>query len=201
MEVHLGHLREDEVKDLGAGEAADLGVEVELLDDVAGVGVVGGGNVGLVDTRTIVRMIVRMRRIAESGPQVAYQATDLARHHRAVIDAARSGQALLRDKDGTALVLAPAADIERTYEIAELALELIRARQAVDRETGQRSAGLYGDLAWLSVLPDEVQRRCLDELAEALLVASSGMSLRPVDLLLGDWRATTEAWADPDTRE
>ena len=160
-----------------------------------------GRDVGLVDTRTIVRMIVRMRRIAESGPQVAYQATDLARHHRAVIDAARSGQALLRDKDGTALVLAPAADIERTYEIAEFALELIRARQAVDRETEQRSAGLYGDLAWLSVLPDEIQRRCLDELTEALLVASSGMSLRPVELLLGDWRATAEAWADPDTRE
>jgi hypothetical protein len=35
VEVHLGHLREDEIKDLGAGEAADLGVEVELLDDVA----------------------------------------------------------------------------------------------------------------------------------------------------------------------
>jgi hypothetical protein len=151
--------------------------------------------------RTIVRMIVRMRRIAEAGPQVAYQATDLARHHRAVIDAARSGQALLRDKDGTALVLAPAAEIERTYEIAELALELIRARQAVDREVGRRSAGPYGDLAWLSVLPDEVQRRCLDEITEALLVASSGTSLRPVELLLGDWRATAEAWADPDTRQ
>jgi hypothetical protein len=146
-------------------------------------------------------MIVLMRRTAESGPQVVYQATDLARHHRAVIDAARSGQALLRDKDGTALVLAPAADIERTYEIAELALELIRARQAVDREVGQRSAGLYGDLAWLSVLPDEVQRRCLDEITEALLVASSGMSFRPVELLLDDWRATAEAWADPDTRQ
>ena len=146
-------------------------------------------------------MIVRMRRVAESGPQVAYQATDLARHHRAVIDAARAGRALLRDKDGSALVLAPAAEIDRTYEIAELALELIRARQAVDREAGQRSAGLYGDLAWLTVLPDDIQRRCLDELTEALLVASSGLSLRPLELLLGDWRATAEAWADPDARE
>ena len=42
VEVHLGHLREDEVQELGAVEAADLGVEVELLDDVAGVGVEGG---------------------------------------------------------------------------------------------------------------------------------------------------------------
>src|SRR5450759_1535509 len=49
--------------------------------------------------------------------------------------------------------------------------------------------------------PDEVQRRFLDELTEALLIASSGMSLRPVELLLGDWRATAEAWADPATRE
>jgi len=42
VEVHLGHLREDEVQELGAVEATDLGVEVELLDDVAGVGVEGG---------------------------------------------------------------------------------------------------------------------------------------------------------------
>jgi hypothetical protein len=41
-EVHLGHLAEDDVQELGAVEAADLGVEVELLDDVAGVGVEGG---------------------------------------------------------------------------------------------------------------------------------------------------------------
>ncbi len=42
VEVHLGHPREHEVQELGAVEAADLGVEVELLDDVAGVGVEGG---------------------------------------------------------------------------------------------------------------------------------------------------------------
>jgi hypothetical protein len=146
-------------------------------------------------------MIVGMRRVAESGPQVTYQATDLARHHREVLDAARSGQALLRDKDGTALVLAPAADVERTYEIAELALELIRARRAIDHDAVPRSAALYGDFAWMSVLPDDAQRRFLDELTEGLLVAASGTSLRPVELLLGDWRATAEAWADPDTRE
>ena len=146
-------------------------------------------------------MIVRMRRIAESGPQITYQVTDLARHHRAVVDAARAGRALLRDKDGTALVLAPAAEIERTYEIAELALELIRARQAVDRGVGNHSAGLFGDLAWMSVLPDDAQRQFLDEITETLLVAASGTSLRPVELALGDWRATAEAWADLETRE
>jgi hypothetical protein len=33
------------------------------------------------------------------------------------------------------------------------------------------------------------------------MVAASGATLRPVEILLGDWRATAEAWADPDTRE
>ncbi|MGZ6273393.1 MAG: hypothetical protein ACXWM8_03740, partial [Candidatus Limnocylindrales bacterium] len=62
---------------------------------------------------------------------VAYQATDLARHHREVIDAARAGRALVRDKDGTALILALAADVERSDEISRLALELVRVRQTL----------------------------------------------------------------------
>ena len=39
VEVDLGDLRQDEVQELRAVEPADLGVEVELLDDVAGLGV------------------------------------------------------------------------------------------------------------------------------------------------------------------
>jgi hypothetical protein len=42
VEVHLGHFREDEIQELGTVEAADLGVKVELLDDVSGVGVEDG---------------------------------------------------------------------------------------------------------------------------------------------------------------
>lgn len=62
---------------------------------------------------------------------VAYQATDLARSHRQVIDAARSGRALIRDKDGMALLMIPAEDVERTAEVAELALDLVRAAQSL----------------------------------------------------------------------
>ncbi len=52
----------------------------------------------------------------------------------------------------------------------------------------------------LGRLPEEAQRRCLAETTEALLGTASGTSLRPVEQLLGDWTATAEAWADPDTR-
>ncbi len=143
----------------------------------------------------------RMPVASRPNPTLAYQATDLARRHREVIDAARTGRALVRDKDGTALILTLAADVERNEEIADLALELVRLRQAVEQPAEHRSPMSYGDQAWLSVLPDADQRRFLDELTEALLIAASGTSLRPVELLIDDWRATAEAWADPDTRE
>ena len=41
MEVDLGDLRQHEVQQLGAVEPADLSVEVELLDDVARLGIEG----------------------------------------------------------------------------------------------------------------------------------------------------------------
>jgi hypothetical protein len=132
---------------------------------------------------------------------VTYQATDLARNHRDVIDAARGGGALIRDKDGTTLVMAPAAEISRTQEIADLALDLLRVEQALESTEAPRSAASYGGLAWLSVLPDDSQRRFLTEVGEELLMAASGTSLAPVGHTLADWRATAEAWADPETRD
>lgn len=132
---------------------------------------------------------------------VAYQATDLARRHREVIDAARRGSALIRDKDGVALLMAPADQDRRTREINEIALGLVRIATVLLAGDPHPVAGALGNLAWLSVLPSEAQRRFFDEMAEAIMVAASGTSMRPVEKLLGDWRATAEAWADPDVRE
>ena len=132
---------------------------------------------------------------------VAYQATDLARRHREVIDAARRGSALIRDKDGVALLMAPADQDRRTREINEIALGLVRIATVLLAGDPHPAAGALANLAWLSVLPSEAQRRFFDEMAEAILVAASGTSMRPVEQLLGDWRATAEAWADPDVRE
>ena len=131
---------------------------------------------------------------------VAYQATDLARNHRQVIDAARQGGALIRDKDGLALVMERAETIERVSAIAELALDLVRASRSHDGDTSS-SAASYGGLGWLSVLPVEVRTECVVQLSEALLLAASGTSLRAVQRLVGDWRATAESWADPEIRE
>ena len=132
---------------------------------------------------------------------IAYQATDLARNHREVIDAARRGSALIRDKDGLALLMVPAEETRRTREIGELALDLVRAASVMLPGGAARTAAAYGGMAWLSVLPIDAQRRFFREMSTALVVAASGTTLRSVEILLGDWRATAEAWADPDTRE
>ena len=132
---------------------------------------------------------------------VAYQATDLARSHRQVIDAARSGRALIRDKDGLALLMIPAEDVERTSEVAELALDLVRAARSLLGDTSPTSAAGYGRLGWLSVLPIEARARFFAEMSEALLIAASGTTLHHVETLMGDWRATAESWADPGVRE
>ncbi len=134
-----------------------------------------------------------------STPTIAYQATDLARNHRQVLGAARNGGALIRDKDGLALLLVPAEERERERDVAGLALNLVRAVLAISRH--DRSAASFGDLGWVSVLPLESQRQFLAEMSDELLVVSSGLPLRSVELLLGDWKATAESWADPEARE
>ncbi|CAN5149805.1 hypothetical protein BH23CHL9_BH23CHL9_16950 [soil metagenome] len=132
--------------------------------------------------------------------RVTYQATDLARNHRNVMAEARAGYALVRDKDGTTLILTPASDVERLRELADLALGLATLQRVLARPMDQRATALYGIFAWASALPEENQRAFAEELADALLIATSGTSLEPVRELIGDWIATVEAWADPETR-
>lgn len=139
-------------------------------------------------------MIVRMIH------RTAYQSTDLARNHRKVMAEARAGYAIVRDKDGTALILTPAAEVERLRELSDLALGLATLQRVLTRTADQRATALYGTFAWASGLSEADQRQFAEELADALLVASSGASLEPVRHLVGDWIATAEAWTNPETR-
>ncbi len=131
----------------------------------------------------------------------AYQATDLARNHRQVVDDARAGIAVIRDKDGTALVMTTASVLERAQEIGGTAVALVQVAQALAEPANRRSTSAYGDFAWLRPLPDDAQRRFLAEVADQLLVVASGGRLDQLSELVGDWLATAQAWADPDTRE
>lgn len=139
--------------------------------------------------------------ICTSVYEAAYQATDLVRSHRRVLESARHGGAFIRDKDGVVLLLEPADASARTSRIADLALDLVRAGRALLSEPGASGPDALGKLAWLSLLPTDSQRLFFREMADALFLAASGLDMRPVESMLGDWRATAEAWAQPEVRE
>lgn len=131
----------------------------------------------------------------------AYQATDLARNHRQVVDDARHGVAVIRDKDGTTLVMTTAALLERAQEIGGTAVALVQVAQALAEPADRRTTAAYGDFAWLRRLPEDAQRRFFAEMTDRLLVVASGGRLDQLTELVGDWLATAEAWGNTDTRQ
>ncbi len=145
--------------------------------------------------------IVRMKMTTMLGSDRAYQATDLARNHRRVVDDARDGLAIIRDKDGTALVMTAASRFERANDIAATAVSLVQLWQVLAEPPDRRTTASYGDFAWLRILPEDAQRRFLGEMTDRLLIVSSGGRLDQLSEVVDDWLATAQAWADSDTRE
>ena len=150
---------------------------------------------------TITCMIISMKmRTMLTSPR-AYQATDLARNHRQVVDDARDGIALIRDKDGTALVMTTASRLERAQEVGGIAVALVQVARALAGPADRRTPAAYGDFAWLSVLPEDAQRRFLGEMTDRLLISASGGRVNDLEELVEDWLATAEAWSNPATRD
>src|SRR5271154_2903333 len=79
---------------------------------------------------------------------VIFQPTDLANKRLEFLDAARNGQARLRDKDGTSLVMLPASRLRlletpATWWQASMRLETLLRRSDLPK------ARELGELAWL----------------------------------------------------
>lgn len=128
----------------------------------------------------------------------AYQVTDLARSHRAVVEAGRSDAgALIRDKDGVLLLLQRAEDAEKQERLVGLLIAYAEASLQLELPVGERSPLAYRNLAWIVRLDDDDQREMLSELLDAVAIAAAGGSVRGVDDLLIDWKATAEVAADP----
>lgn len=127
----------------------------------------------------------------------AYQVTDLARSHRSVVEAGRSGSgALIRDKDGVLLLLQRAEDAEKQERLVRLLLAHAEGSLQLELPAGERSPLAYRDLAWIVPLDDDEQKGLLGELLDAVAIAAAGGPMRAVDELLYDWKATAEVAAD-----
>lgn len=131
-------------------------------------------------------------------PTTAYQSTDLARRSREVVDGARAGGVLVRDKDGTLLAFGPAADVARAEELLRVMVNHLRMEAALRIPAESRPLAGYSDFAWAAALDEDEQEAFLRELESTLLVAASGGPIEPVLDLIHDWRTTAEIAADPD---
>lgn len=127
---------------------------------------------------------------------VIFQASDLARDRTRFLDAARSGRALIRDKDGTGLVMLPESELAVLEGYAVWSQRLNRLTSLIESDR-PLTAALLGELAWLRVFDAEDLREFVGELHTALIAGLADQSLEEVEQLVTDWRITARQLEDP----
>src|SRR5208283_1286528 len=86
-----------------------------------------------------------------------YAASDLARKRVEVMDAARAGVALIRDTDGTGLVMLEQQQFEFLRGIRELVSKWVMLDLALGRPFTERRSTDFGEFAWLTAFDNDDQ--------------------------------------------
>jgi hypothetical protein len=135
-----------------------------------------------------------------TGAKVIFQASDLNRRGRAILDAARHGAARIRDTNGASLLLLPEEHVEIDRALLEHASNLVTFLEALKVPEESRSTLSYGDWTWARSLDEEDRRELAHEASQLFAIAArerSRTSLAALDDALHAWRVTAEALADP----
>ncbi|WP_124290020.1 hypothetical protein [Streptomyces sp. ADI91-18] len=133
-----------------------------------------------------------------SSGDVIFQSTDLATQRRTeFLDAARSGMARLRDKDGTSLVMLPERHLQLLEELRKWSSAHLRLDRMLARPDFKPTVQELGDLAWLRVFDCDDLREFADELNEAIVAADSDSDTAVLDACLNAWRVTARQLEDP----
>lgn len=127
---------------------------------------------------------------------VIFQSSDLANKRTEVLEAARNGQARVRDKDGTSLVMLPESRLRLLEALtkwwqAYMKLEALLHRSELPR------AGELGDLAWLRVFGRDDFQEFVSELHDALVAANADEDTAVLDECIKAWRVTARQLEDP----
>jgi hypothetical protein len=132
---------------------------------------------------------------------VVFQSSDLNRSGRAILDAAREGQARVRDKDGLGLVMVTETRFSAFWALADAAATLAALDLALEEApTGTPAVYSLGSWAWLREFDAEELHDFRKEMRLALFVGFSEESDARVQETLRCWRASAEALADPVQR-
>lgn len=127
---------------------------------------------------------------------VIFQASDLATQRVDFLKAARAGRALLRDKDGTSLVMLPEQRLEVLEQYAEWSQVHQRLINLLSSKKRLTVAEL-GDLAWLRVFETDDITEFADELHNALIAGLADSDVSPIAEAVQAWRVTARQLEDP----
>jgi hypothetical protein len=134
------------------------------------------------------------------APSTTFQATDLSRHHREVLDAARRpGGAVIRDKDGVSLLITYASGVSLDQYVLAGIKDAVRVLGLLTMPAELRDPIQYGDLAWVALLPENDQATFIWEYVRAL-EATAATGIDVVEQLVYEWQQTARAWSDADLR-
>ncbi len=133
-------------------------------------------------------------------PATVLQANDLSQHGGAVLDAARTGEARVQDKDGQSFLVLPEQRLLMLATVGDAAVNLAALEQALGATPDARPRQYSGDWTWLRHLDDDDLHEFISNVRDALLAADRKQSPAPVDDILYRWRVTAEELADPDRR-
>ena len=119
--------------------------------------------------------------------------TDFLQHSGEILPAVEQGDVLLRRRSGDDVVLVSRSHWQAVAD----SLRALAEEHQHDAPTGVRFS-----LPWLSLLPAEEQRACLDELRRTAVPALESGHLAALADVLTAWRATALAtWDEHRSRE
>src|SRR5260370_6504510 len=127
---------------------------------------------------------------------IIFQLTDLANNRLEVLEAARRGQARLRDKDGTSLVMLPESRLQLLETLAKWWQAYMKLEALLRRSDLPRAAEL-GELAWLRAFDRDDFQEFVSELHDALIAANADEDTGVLDECIRAWRTTARQLADP----
>jgi len=130
-----------------------------------------------------------------------YQASDLAgTGRREFLAQARSGEARLRDTDGTSLLMVREGDYRALAALRDWILAYLVLENALARPDHRRVAADLGVLAWAAVFDNDDVGEFRRELGDALIRAAAARDVAVVIRVVEDWHRTARALSDPASR-
>ena len=129
-----------------------------------------------------------------------YLPTDLQRRYRLILDEAKSGEARVRDLDGTSVMLLPETEVQALRKVNAAAANLAAVERVLEDEADRPDLLQYGDWTWLRVFDRDDLREFARDVREAIIIAVRERSIALLEEQLRAWRVTAQQAEDPVLR-